>query len=137
MIITIEDILITQEVISQAVKPFREELQKAKDQFAAKADEFTKVLLDQLDEYYDQELRDLCNDPVRIDDLLTHYDKPVTLKVTDRYMQFAFGQPLGNPRVVCKKTKDQGETVFGREIHLFRSDLSNYRLTVIKDGEGL
>lgn len=123
--ITNEDLTVSYQKLESDLEPLRKELAYAKAKFNSKAKEVEAPYLELLEKYYDEKLIDINGKSVNIGDIITN--GKATFKVINRGMQFAFGEMMFNPRVMCQKLRDNGEhAVYGKEKHIHPTELAEY-----------
>lgn len=127
--------MVTQEMLIEAdkkryedFKPHRQELEAAEAKFHQKAREIEAPFMAMLEQYYDEQLADKNEKPVKVGSIITNgKDK---FKVKNRGMQFVFGEMLFNPRVICVKLHPR-QTNFREgkvERHFHPSDLKSFEI---------
>lgn len=116
-----------------ALQPEVETLNQAKQQFEETKKQMFEPFLKKLDEYYDQELVGKNNVAAKVGALII--GKRHTYKVIERGCQIILSRILPNPRVIVRKTKDNGITTWGIDETFGKRDLANMEVVAVKEKE--
>lgn len=123
--ITKEQILEAQKEVEEKAKPLNEIFKIVKADHDNKVSEIEKPLLDLIETYYDENLRDKNDVPVKNNSIITNGKSK--FYIHNRGMQFFFGIIIFNPRVMGKKIDDEGIIKpKAREVHIGPSELKEY-----------
>ncbi|MCT4181619.1 hypothetical protein BAS06_09330 [Elizabethkingia miricola] len=126
--VTKEELIEMHGKIQFAAEPIHRERTKFLKEIENKLEELHKPLVELLEVYNDENLKDKNDSPVRIGDIIT--DGKYEYKVHHRGMQSVFGNMLFNPRVLCKKInpafRDKKPAPNARVKEIHYSELKNF-----------
>ncbi len=122
-VISNDDLKLAQEKLQEAFKPIQAELDIAKEKYNKAKKELEDSFKATLEKYYDQQLLDKNENPVKNNSIIT--DGKDFYQVTERGMQIIFGTMLFNNRVNCKKLDK--DLRLGKKEHSFSArDLTDF-----------
>lgn len=89
------------------MEPYRAEFAAAKELYSIANDRLIKPVYDLLEQFYDQELVDANQEPIKVGYKIT--DGKYVYSVYKRTSQVLFGEFLCNASVLCKKVVKEGQ----------------------------